>query len=117
MIYLIEIYGLKDNIEQFRQRYIDRLNFELDVIKNSGYASYFLVTADFIQWAKDHDIPIVRYLWLARTLYSACTVGQTIPRETIQSAASLFKVIKQLQTEEAKEQLEGHFENDIYQMD
>jgi len=36
----------------------DRLEYELDVIKGTGYAGYFLITADFIQWARDHDIPV-----------------------------------------------------------
>ncbi len=35
-----------------------RLDYELDVIKGTGYAGYFLITADFIQWARDHDIPV-----------------------------------------------------------
>jgi DNA polymerase III subunit alpha len=50
---LVDRYG-----DQITNEHEDRLSFELDVIKNSGYASYFLVTADFIQWAKDHDIPV-----------------------------------------------------------
>jgi DNA polymerase-3 subunit alpha len=36
----------------------DRLEYELEVIKGTGYAGYFLITADFIQWARDHDIPV-----------------------------------------------------------
>ncbi|MBU1164868.1 DNA polymerase III subunit alpha [Patescibacteria group bacterium] len=36
----------------------DRLNYELDVIKKMGYASYFLITADFINWAKMQKIVV-----------------------------------------------------------
>ncbi len=36
----------------------ERLDYELGVILETGYAGYFLITADFIQWAKDHDIPV-----------------------------------------------------------
>jgi len=68
-----------------------------------------------IEYAHSHDIPVVRYLWLARTLYSECSPGQTIPRETIQSAAALFKVIKQLQTSDPESTLPQ--ENGVYQMD
>ena len=38
--------------------YNERLEFELGVIVNMHYAGYFLIVADFIQWAKAHDIPV-----------------------------------------------------------
>ena len=38
--------------------YCDRLEFELDTIIQMGFPGYFLIVADFIQWAKDHDIPV-----------------------------------------------------------
>jgi DNA polymerase-3 subunit alpha len=37
---------------------IDRLNYELDVICSKGYASYFLIVQDFINWAKSVGIRI-----------------------------------------------------------
>ena len=40
------------------QVYRDRLEFELDVIVGMGFPGYFLIVADFIKWAKDHDIPV-----------------------------------------------------------
>jgi DNA polymerase-3 subunit alpha len=40
------------------QVYRDRLDFELDVIIRMGFAGYFLIVADFIQWAKANDIPV-----------------------------------------------------------
>lgn len=38
----------------------DRLEYELGVISNekADYAGYFLITQDFINWAKDHGIPV-----------------------------------------------------------
>jgi DNA polymerase-3 subunit alpha len=36
----------------------DRLKYEVDTINSLGFASYFLITADFIQWARDNDIPV-----------------------------------------------------------
>lgn len=36
----------------------ERLAYELGVINKLGFASYFLITADFINWAREHDIPV-----------------------------------------------------------
>tara|TARA_R110002126_G_scaffold10236_33_gene46125 strand:+ start:18396 stop:21899 length:3504 start_codon:yes stop_codon:yes gene_type:complete len=44
--------------EDERKVYFDRLAFELDVIVSMGFPGYFLIVADFIKWAKDHDIPV-----------------------------------------------------------
>jgi DNA polymerase-3 subunit alpha len=41
-----------------RQVYAERLEFELDVIIQMGFPGYFLIVADFIKWAKAHDIPV-----------------------------------------------------------
>ncbi|HUZ63604.1 MAG TPA: DNA polymerase III subunit alpha [Acetobacteraceae bacterium] len=41
-----------------RARYRERLDFELSVIANMGFPGYFLIVADFIQWAKAHGIPV-----------------------------------------------------------
>ena len=38
--------------------YIARLNLELGVIAEMGFAGYFLIVADFIRWAKSNDIPV-----------------------------------------------------------
>jgi DNA polymerase-3 subunit alpha len=37
---------------------LSRLKYEVDIINQLGFASYFLITADFIQWARDHNIPV-----------------------------------------------------------
>ncbi|GAB3727649.1 DNA polymerase III subunit alpha [Luteimonas pelagia] len=41
-----------------RASYDARLETELDVIVGMGFPGYFLIVADFINWAKDHDIPV-----------------------------------------------------------
>ncbi|UOF16641.1 DNA polymerase III subunit alpha [Lysobacter capsici] len=41
-----------------RQIYDERLETELDVIIKMGFPGYFLIVADFINWAKDHEIPV-----------------------------------------------------------
>src|SRR5579862_870678 len=38
--------------------YRERLDFELGVIEGMKYAGYFLIVADFIQWAKAQGIPV-----------------------------------------------------------
>ncbi|MFC1831162.1 DNA polymerase III subunit alpha [Thermodesulfobacteriota bacterium] len=38
--------------------YRDRLNMEINVINEMGFPGYFLIVADFINWAKDNNIPV-----------------------------------------------------------
>ncbi len=38
--------------------YDKRLDYELDVIARMKFPGYFLIVADFIKWAKSHDIPV-----------------------------------------------------------
>lgn len=40
------------------ESYIQRLEHELDVIQTMGFSGYFLIVADFIEWAKEHRIPV-----------------------------------------------------------
>ncbi len=49
---------LENRSEEDRARYRERLDFEIDVITRMGFAGYFLIVADFIKWAKAHDIPV-----------------------------------------------------------
>lgn len=46
-----------DYAEQ-KKAYEERLQIELDVICSMGFPGYFLIVADFIQWAKDNDVPV-----------------------------------------------------------
>ena len=39
-------------------KYLERLNFEVKVINEMGYAGYFLIVADFINWSKSNHIPV-----------------------------------------------------------
>ncbi len=43
---------------QRRRPYDERLALELDVIEQMGFPGYFLIVADFIQWAKNNKIPV-----------------------------------------------------------
>ncbi len=40
------------------QEYTERLEFEIKTIIKMGYPGYFLIVADFILWAKNHDVPV-----------------------------------------------------------
>jgi DNA polymerase-3 subunit alpha len=40
------------------QPYVQRLEHELGVVSQMGFAGYFLIVADFIGWAKQHGIPV-----------------------------------------------------------
>jgi len=41
-----------------RQKYEKRLARELDIIKSMGFAGYFLIVSDFINYAKSRNIPV-----------------------------------------------------------
>jgi DNA polymerase-3 subunit alpha len=44
--------------EHEAKSYRQRLEYELDVINDMGFAGYFMIVADFIQWAKAEGIPV-----------------------------------------------------------
>ena len=50
--------GLKERYEVITPDLTERLNFELDTIRNMGYVDYFLIVWDFIKYARDHDIMV-----------------------------------------------------------
>ncbi|QIQ41274.1 MAG: DNA polymerase III subunit alpha [Buchnera aphidicola (Aphis urticata)] len=39
-------------------KYKNRLTMELDIINKMGFPSYFLIVMEFIQWAKNNNIPV-----------------------------------------------------------
>ena len=54
---LYPAFGKGTDLEN-RQVYYERLATELQVISNMGFAGYFMIVADFIQWAKNNLIPV-----------------------------------------------------------
>ena len=55
--------GLEQRLEgiinaELRKSYVERLEYELDVIKRMQFPGYFLVVADFINYAKENGIPV-----------------------------------------------------------
>ncbi len=48
----------KDNLDDLKKVYQDRLRTELETIIKMGFAGYFLIVADFIRYAKGIDLPV-----------------------------------------------------------
>lgn len=48
----------KGQLVEEESKYWERLDYELEVIIEKGYAGYFLIVADFINWARSKKIPI-----------------------------------------------------------
>lgn len=50
--------AMKDLDAGLRKTYEDRLEYEIRVIGDMGFAGYYLIVSDFIRWAKRNDIPV-----------------------------------------------------------
>ncbi len=48
----------KGREEEMQKTYEERLEHELTIIINMGFAGYFLIVSDFVKWAKAHHIPV-----------------------------------------------------------
>jgi DNA polymerase-3 subunit alpha len=46
------------NVEETRKKYEERLRHELEMIRKMGFSGYFLIVADFINYAKSRNIPV-----------------------------------------------------------
>ena len=53
-----EIEGSVDSYKIDESQYIQRLDYELDMICKLDFAGYFLIVADFVNWAQKNDIPV-----------------------------------------------------------
>ncbi len=50
--------GLQARYQIITPELEDRLNYELETIRDMGYVDYFLIVSDFISYAKNNDIPV-----------------------------------------------------------
>ena len=48
----------QEEYENSKEKYYARASFEIETIKNMKFIGYFLIVADFINWAKNNDIPV-----------------------------------------------------------
>jgi len=55
---LLQLFPDEAKREAQRERYEARLKFETDTIIKMGFPGYFLIVADFIQWAKNNGVPV-----------------------------------------------------------
>lgn len=55
---LQSLYPDTDLRESKRPEYEARLEFECKIINQMGFAGYFLIVADFINWAKNNGVPV-----------------------------------------------------------
>ena len=44
--------------KEIDDKYFERLEYELSVIKKMGFSGYFLIVSDFIRWSKGHGVPV-----------------------------------------------------------
>ncbi len=47
-----------ESLKEITQEYCDRFNYELNMLKQMGFATYFLVVWDYIKYARDNGIPV-----------------------------------------------------------
>ncbi|PWB39956.1 MAG: DNA polymerase III subunit alpha [Rhodocyclales bacterium] len=55
---LAHLYPDTTEREQKRPEYAERLAFECKTIQQMGFPGYFLIVADFINWAKQNGVPV-----------------------------------------------------------
>ncbi|WP_075433763.1 DNA polymerase III subunit alpha [Buchnera aphidicola] len=55
---LKNLFPNKSHRSKKTKTYLDRLEYELLIIKKMGFVSYFLIVMEFIQWAKNNNIPV-----------------------------------------------------------
>ncbi|MGA9917840.1 MAG: DNA polymerase III subunit alpha [Paraburkholderia sp.] len=55
---LEQLYPIEAEREAQRETYYQRLEFECGTIIKMGFPGYFLIVADFINWAKNNGVPV-----------------------------------------------------------
>jgi DNA polymerase III subunit alpha len=55
---LIQLYPDATERERQHPTYVERLDFEINTILKMGFPGYFLIVADFINWAKNNGCPV-----------------------------------------------------------
>ena len=55
---LLKLYPKEEERKGLELRYYERLKFEVNTISQMGFPGYFLIVADFINWAKNNGVPV-----------------------------------------------------------
>lgn len=61
------------------------------------------VAQAMIERAKSLGIPVIRHVWLARTLYATCLPPSVVPRSSYESVAEVFAVVMELNQMDAQD--------------
>ncbi|MEX5491572.1 type III secretion system export apparatus subunit SctU [Pseudomonas asgharzadehiana] len=77
-------------------------NTPLPVLVNKGTDDE---ARELIRQAKAAEVPVIQCVWLARTLYTH-KLGASIPRETLQAVALIYRTLRELDDEAKRETLE-----------
>ncbi len=64
-------------LSEDKQKYIERLEYELVVIHEMWFDGYFLIVADYINWARDNEVPVWPWRWSAAWSVMAYLSGIT----------------------------------------
>jgi len=54
------------------------------------------VARAMIERAHARGIPVIRHVWLARTLYATCREDMVVPRSSYQAVAQVYAVVHEL---------------------
>ncbi len=55
---MVQLFPNEDERAAQQKHYVDRLDFEINTILKMGFPGYFLIVADFINWAKNNGCPV-----------------------------------------------------------
>ena len=61
---------------------------------------------DIIEEAKNRQMPVIRFVWLTRTLFRTVEEGDYIPRETLKAVAQVYRLLKELEDQQLDRVLE-----------
>jgi len=58
VVRMLQLFPDAEQREVKREEYEARLDFEIKTIQQMGFPGYFLIVADFINWAKNNGVPV-----------------------------------------------------------
>ena len=56
--YVKPTYPADYDFESLKQKYVERLEYEVTMITKMGFCGYFLIVSDIVSWSKANDIPV-----------------------------------------------------------
>ena len=76
--------------EQQTPELIERVEYELSIINKMGFVDYFLIVWDFINYAKEHGIPVIENPPVARAIFRMVEINAVIPPELYKAVAEIL---------------------------